>query len=82
MPYPFLTVALHESGTRKSIFWSVTVYKNVSSRCNMTAQIDPVRDKLSITYKERGLASPNRQHSFTRTSYVCNSSGISIEYFL
>jgi hypothetical protein len=24
--YPFLSVAQHESGTRKAIFWSVTVY--------------------------------------------------------
>ena len=65
MPLLFLTIALHESGTRKPIFWSVTVYKNVSSQCNLTAQIDTVRDKLSITYKERGMASPNRKHSFT-----------------
>jgi hypothetical protein len=65
MPLPFHTVTLHESGTRKPIFWSVTVYKNVSSECNLTAQIDPVGDKLPITYKERGMASPNRKYSFT-----------------
>ena len=39
-------VAQHESGTRKTIFWSVTVYnKNLSSQCNLTAQIKPVQDK-------------------------------------
>ena len=45
---PFLTVALHESGTRKYIFWSVTtnVYsKNPSRQCNLTAQIEPVQYK-------------------------------------
>jgi hypothetical protein len=31
----FLTVAQHESGTRKTISWSVTVYNNtLSSQCN------------------------------------------------
>ena len=40
-------VAHQESGTRKAIFWSVTVYsENVSSQCNLTAQIEPVQDKL------------------------------------
>ena len=30
----FLSVAQHESGTRKTIFWSVTAYsKNLSSHC-------------------------------------------------
>jgi hypothetical protein len=44
---PFLTVVQHESGTRKAIFWSVTVYnKNLSSQCNLTAQIEPVLDKI------------------------------------
>ena len=42
----FLSVAQQESGTRKDIFWSVTVYiKNLSSQCNLTAQIEPVQDK-------------------------------------
>jgi len=37
---PFLTVAQHESGTRKTISWSVTLYnKNVSSQSNLTVQI-------------------------------------------
>ena len=44
---PFLTVAHHESGTRKTIFWSVIVYsKNVFSQCNLTVQIEQVHDKL------------------------------------
>ena len=31
---PFLTVALHESGIRKAIFWSVTLHnKHLSSQC-------------------------------------------------
>ena len=42
----FLTVALHASGTRKAIFWSVSVYsKDLSSQCNLTAKIKPVHDK-------------------------------------
>jgi hypothetical protein len=42
----FLSVAQQESGTRKAIFWSVTVYnKNVSNQCSLTAQIEPVQDK-------------------------------------
>ena len=37
---PFLTVALHRSGTRKTIVWSMTVYsKYLSSQCNFTDQI-------------------------------------------
>jgi len=40
----FLTVTQHESGTRKTISWSVTVYnKNLSSQCNLTAQIEQKR---------------------------------------
>jgi len=36
-----VTVALHESGTRRTIFWSVTIYnKNLSSQCNLTAQAE------------------------------------------
>jgi hypothetical protein len=43
---PFLSVAQQESGTRKAIFWSVTIYKKkLSSQCNLTAQIEPVQDK-------------------------------------
>ena len=46
---PFLSVAQHVSGTRKSIFWSVTVYnKKLSSQCNLTAQIEPVQDKYRL----------------------------------
>ena len=44
---PFRTVALHESGTRKTISWSVTVYnKYLSSQCNLTAQIEPLQNKF------------------------------------
>ena len=43
------TIAQHESGTRKAISWSVTVYrKTLSSQCNLTAQIEPVQDKFLI----------------------------------
>ena len=43
---PFLYVAKQESSTRKVILWSVTVYsKQLSSQCNLTAQIEPMRDK-------------------------------------
>ena len=45
----FLTIALHESGTREAISWSVIVYyitKNVSSQCNLTTQIEPVQDQI------------------------------------
>jgi hypothetical protein len=41
-----VTVAQHESGTRKAISWSVTVYnKTLSSKCNLIAEIKPVQDK-------------------------------------
>jgi hypothetical protein len=41
-----LTIA-HESGTRKAMLWSVTVYyKNISSQCNLTAQIKSVQAKI------------------------------------
>jgi len=44
---PFLIVALYESGTRKSIFWSIIVYnKYVSNQCNCTARKEPVQDKI------------------------------------
>ena len=43
---PFRIVALHESGTRKVISWSVAVYnKTVSSQCNLISQIEQVQDK-------------------------------------
>jgi hypothetical protein len=45
----FLTVTLHESGTSKAIFWSKTIYnKNLSSQCNLTAQIEQVQDKDTL----------------------------------
>jgi hypothetical protein len=41
----FLIVILHESGTRKAISWSDTIYiKTVSNQCNLTAQLEPVHD--------------------------------------
>jgi len=40
------TVAQHESGTRQTITLTVTVYNTqLSSQCNLTAQIAPVQDK-------------------------------------
>ena len=38
---PFLTIPQHESGTRKSISWSVTIY--ITKK--YPAQIEPVQDK-------------------------------------
>jgi hypothetical protein len=45
---PFLSVALHNSGIRKYIFRSVTVYNNnkSSSQWNSIVQIEPVQDKI------------------------------------
>ena len=44
---PFLIIVQHESGPRKSISWSLTVYnKHLCSQCNLTAQIEPVQDKI------------------------------------
>jgi hypothetical protein len=44
---PIRTVIQHESDTRKNIAWSVTVYnKSLYNECNVTAQIEPVQDKL------------------------------------
>ena len=44
---PFLTIAQHESGTRKAISWSMTVYnKNVSSKCNLIAEMESIPDKV------------------------------------
>ena len=48
---PFLSVAQQELGTRKAIFWSMTINsKNLSSQCNLTAQIEPVQDKIDDEY--------------------------------
>ena len=48
---PFLSVPQQESGTRKAIFWSVTVYnKNLSSQCNLIALIEPMQDKIDYKY--------------------------------
>jgi hypothetical protein len=47
---PFLSVAQKEWGTRKVISWSVAVYsKKIASQCNLTAQIEPVQDKMPLT---------------------------------
>jgi len=47
----FLSVAQQESGTRKAIFWSVTVYnKNLSSQYNLLAQTEPVEDKILLSH--------------------------------
>ena len=35
---PFLTIPLHESGTRKAILWTAN---KLSSQCNLTAKIEP-----------------------------------------
>ena len=44
---PFLTLAQHESGTRKTISWSVNEYsKHLSSQYNLLAQIEPVQDTV------------------------------------
>ena len=44
-----LTVALHESNTRKTIFWSEAVYNiNLSSQCYLTAQIEQMQDKIHL----------------------------------
>ena len=52
------TIALHESGTRKAMSWSVTVYnKQLSNQCNLTAQIAPEQD---IFYYVKNY---NRQHN-------------------
>ena len=41
-----VTITLHESGTRKAISWTVTVYnKKISCQCNLLAQLEPVQDK-------------------------------------
>ena len=46
----FFTVAQHELCTRKTIYWSVTVYsKNLSSQCHLTAQIGPYN--LNVSYR-------------------------------
>jgi hypothetical protein len=43
---PFIIAAQHESGTRKTIYWSVTVDNiHVSSQCFLTAQTEQVQDK-------------------------------------
>jgi hypothetical protein len=43
---PFIIVAQHESGTRKTISWSVTVdNKHLTSQCFLTAPTEQVEDK-------------------------------------
>jgi hypothetical protein len=44
-----VTITLHESGTRKAISWTVTVYnKKISCQSNLLAQLEPVQDKYNI----------------------------------
>ena len=43
---PFLSVTLHESGTRKAILVSDRIYQNLFSQFNLAAQIEPVQDKI------------------------------------
>ena len=45
---PFLTVAQHESGTRRTISLSVTVNKKISNQCNLTAQIEWMSEWLLL----------------------------------
>ena len=41
-----IIIALYNSDPRKALSWSVMVYnKNLSSQCNLTAQIETVQDK-------------------------------------
>jgi hypothetical protein len=47
---PFLTVYLHESGTRKVISGSVDSI-SVSSQWNLTIQREPVHDKIVFIYQ-------------------------------
>jgi hypothetical protein len=81
---PFLTISQHESGSRKSISWSVTVYnKNLSSQCNMTAQIEPLQDKLCLScnvwqYYIRLTLKKDDKHTshskeILRASYSCSA---------
>ena len=50
--YRFLSIVLHESGTRKSIFLSLSVYsKIVCSQCNLTVQIDRVQCNIYFQTK-------------------------------
>jgi hypothetical protein len=45
--FPFLTVALHESGTRKDISNLGAVYnKDLSNQGNLTAKIEPAKYNL------------------------------------
>ena len=46
IPLPLFTVALHQSGIRKAIFWSVTIYNKLSSQDILIAQIESVQDNL------------------------------------
>ena len=59
--FPFRTIAQHESGTRKkTISWSVTVYKKtLSSQCkliveldNRTVEISSLIDLFNLKYFE------------------------------
>ena len=46
----FLAVAQHESGNIETIYWSMTVNnKDVYSKCNLTVQIEPDKEKGGYT---------------------------------
>ena len=50
--HAYTVAVLHESGTRTTISWSVTVYsKKLSSQCNLTAQIEQALDKNIQVYE-------------------------------
>ena len=75
---PFRIVALHESGTRKAISWSVAVYnKTVSSQCNLIPQIEQVPDKYyhPTINIEKGVSSNRkdigRQHGCSPLFFAC-----------
>ena len=56
---PFHIVALHGSGNRKAISWSVIVNnKKISIQCNLTAQIEPVQGIYLYIYLTGGYDVP------------------------
>lgn len=43
---PFLIISLQESGTRKTVSWTITVYdKHLYIQCNLTARIETIQGK-------------------------------------
>ena len=72
---PFLTVAEHESGSRKKLHL-YNVFKKRSSKCNLNAQIEPVQDKYIYMYISRQLSTLYLyyQESFSFSMYFSNAS--------